>query len=174
MSQPTEPSAEAAAVTLRPMRWWDIPAVHHLEQELFQADPWSESMFWSELAGVPESRWYVVAERAGTVVAYAGLLAIREEADIQTVAVHPDEQGTGLSGRLMDALLAEAGTRGCTQVFLEVRAENVPAQRLYEKYGFDQVAVRRGYYGPDADGIVMRLNMKDQVPSSPPTPKVIR
>ena len=41
----------SAATAIRPLRWWDIPAAHALETELFPVDAWSEATFWSELAG---------------------------------------------------------------------------------------------------------------------------
>lgn len=152
---------DATDATLRPMRWWDVPAALELERTLFP-DPWSEATFWSELAGVPDTRWYVVAERAGRLVGYAGLFASRHEADVQTVAVAPDEQGRGLGGVLLRALLDEAARRGVNQVLLEVRADNEAAQRLYAAHGFARISVRRGYYQPGGvDAIVMRRREGD-------------
>ena len=48
---------------LRAMRWWDIDAVLAIELALFP-DAWSVGTFWAEFAGVPETRHYVVAQRA--------------------------------------------------------------------------------------------------------------
>jgi [ribosomal protein S18]-alanine N-acetyltransferase len=143
-------------VRIAEMRWWHVADAHRLEQQLF-ADPWSVETFWSELAGVPESRHYVVALEGERVVGYAGLFATRHEADVQTVAVAPDRQGDGLGARLLETLLDEAGRRGCGEVLLEVRADNAAALRLYAAHGFARIAVRRGYYPPDGtDAIVMR------------------
>ena len=58
---------------LRPMRWWDVADVMPLERALFPADPWTGAGFWSELAGVPGTRTYLVAEADGELVGYAGL-----------------------------------------------------------------------------------------------------
>ena len=58
------------APTLRPFRWWDIEPVRRMEQDLFPEDPWSVEMFWSELADVPHSRYYVIAEEAGEIAGY--------------------------------------------------------------------------------------------------------
>jgi ribosomal-protein-alanine N-acetyltransferase len=141
---------------LRPMRWWDVPAALAIETALFP-DPWAESTFWAELAGVPETRWYVVAERAGQLVGYAGLFATRHTADVQTLAVAASEQGQGLGSRLLRALLDEAERRDVGEVLLEVRADNEAAQRLYAAHGFDRIGVRRGYYQPDrVDALVLR------------------
>ena len=56
---------------LRPMRWWDIDAALAIEQELFP-DAWSVETFWSELARVPETRHYLVAEDDGAWSATPG------------------------------------------------------------------------------------------------------
>lgn len=141
---------------VRRMRWWDIPAVAELEHQLFALDPWSVETFWAELAGVPKNRHYLVAEAAGEIVGYAGLLAVRDEGGIQTLAVAEAQQRTGLGRTLLDALLAEADRRGCRDVFLEVRAGNERAQSLYRRAGFEQIAHRRDYYGPGHDAVVMR------------------
>jgi ribosomal-protein-alanine N-acetyltransferase len=150
-------AATVAAVVVRRMRWWDIAPVAELERELFPHDRWTVETFWSELAGVPETRYYLVAESLdGEIVGYAGLFAARDQADVQTIGVRLDHQRTGLGRRLLNSLLDEARQRGCREVFLEVRAENTAAIRLYERTGFEVAGRRRGYYGRGADAIVMR------------------
>jgi ribosomal-protein-alanine N-acetyltransferase len=149
------------------MRWWDIEPALGLERRLFPRDAWTAGMFWSELAGVPETRLYLVAEDGGRLVGYAGLAATRHEADVQTMAVDPDRQGEGLGRRLLDALLAEAERRGCAQVFLEVRADNERALELYRRADFAQVGRRRGYYQPEGvDAVLMRrrISRRSAVP----------
>jgi [ribosomal protein S18]-alanine N-acetyltransferase len=156
------------------MRWWDIAAAEELERQLFTTDPWSAAGFWSELAGVPASRYYIVADEGSDgagIVGYAGLLAVGAEADVQTVAVRGDRQGTGVGRLLVQDLLAEAGRRGCTQVLLEVRQGNAAARHLYASLGFEEVGVRRGYYGPGADALVMRLRLPS---TGTPPPKAQR
>jgi [ribosomal protein S18]-alanine N-acetyltransferase len=144
--------------TIRRMRWWDIEAVLPTEQALFPDDPWSIRTFWSELAGVPETRYYIVAEDGGDIVGYAGLATAADRGDVQTVAVRQDRQGSGLGRRLLEALLDDARQRRVREVFLEVRADNVAAQTLYERAGFTAVNRRRGYYQPSGtDAVVMRM-----------------
>jgi [ribosomal protein S18]-alanine N-acetyltransferase len=139
------------------MRWWDIPAALAIERALFP-DPWSEGTFWSELAGVPETRHYVIAESGGELVGYGGLFATRHTADVQTLAVAAHQQGGGLGALLLTALLDEAHRRGADEVLLEVRDDNAAATRLYTRFGFERIGVRRGYYQPGRiDAIVMRL-----------------
>jgi ribosomal-protein-alanine N-acetyltransferase len=148
------------SVTLRSMRWWDVEALLPLERRLFPDDPWSAELFWSELAGVPATRWYVVAEDAGEPVGYAGLRVV-DVAEVQTLGVAPHRRREGLGSLLLRALLGEAERRGAREVLLEVRADNVAAQRLYAAAGFERLAVRRGYYaGGRVDAIVLRARLR--------------
>lgn len=146
---------------LREMRWWDIDRVLELEKNLFPEDAWSRGMFWSELAharGPEATRRYVVAEDGDRIVGYAGLAASGDLADIQTIAAARDHWGTGLGGVLLTELLRAATTFECAEVMLECRVDNVRAQKLYERFGFEAIGFRRGYYQPgNVDALVMRL-----------------
>ncbi len=137
------------------MRWWDVPDVLVLERRLFP-QPWTEATFWSELARVPETRHYVITEINKVLVGYAGLLVVGRQADVQTLAVAADHQGRGLGALLLRHLLERAEARGAHEVLLEVRADNGAAQRLYQRFGFEQIARRRGYYDDGADALVLR------------------
>ena len=143
---------------LRPMTGGDLTAVARLEQALFGEEAWSVDMLAAELAAVGSGRYYLVAEEAGTVAGYAGLLAPGGgQADVLTIGVSEDRWGQGIGTALMAGLLAEARRRGCAEVYLEVRVDNRRAQRLYRQLGFAQVGLRRGYYQPSgADALVMR------------------
>ncbi|WP_437050363.1 ribosomal protein S18-alanine N-acetyltransferase [Streptomyces sp. enrichment culture] len=143
------------------MRWWDIDPVLRLERELFPEDAWSRGMFWSELAharGPGATRRYLVAERDDRIVGYAGLAASGDVGDVQTIAVARDQWGTGLGSRLLAGLLRAATAFECAEVLLECRVDNVRAQKLYERFGFEPIGLRRGYYQPgNVDALVMRL-----------------
>ncbi|MFJ1973195.1 ribosomal protein S18-alanine N-acetyltransferase [Streptomyces sp. NPDC087903] len=146
---------------LREMRWWDIDAVLVLEKDLFPEDAWSRGMFWSELAhsrGAEATRRYVVAEDGDRVVGYAGLAASGDLGDVQTIAVARDHWGTGLGGRLLAELLRAATAFECAEVMLECRIDNTRAQKLYERFGFEAIGFRRGYYQPgNIDALVMKM-----------------
>jgi ribosomal-protein-alanine N-acetyltransferase len=157
----TDPGTGAGTgtVVLRRMRWWDVEVVHPLETALFP-DPWSVETFWSELAQVPETRHYLVAEREGRLAGYAGLVVVGRQADVQTLGVATEAQGQGVGRLLLDALLAEARRRDAGEVLLEVRAGNTAAQALYAGAGFERIGVRRGYYRPGGtDALVLRLKL---------------
>jgi ribosomal-protein-alanine N-acetyltransferase len=144
-------------VAVRPMTDGDLPAVHRLERVLFPEDAWSEEMLRGELAEQPRTRHYVVAEEPdGEIVGYAGLAAAGGQADVQTIGVRADRRKSGVGAALLTALLNEAVRRNSEAVFLEVRADNDAAHRLYERFGFVRVGLRKRYYQPsDVDAIVM-------------------
>ncbi|MER6344436.1 ribosomal protein S18-alanine N-acetyltransferase [Streptomyces sp. NPDC001595] len=148
------------------MRWWDIDPVLELERELFPEDAWSRGMFWSELAharGPEATRRYLVAEcgeddTGRRIVGYAGLASAGDVGDVQTIAVAREYWGTGLGARLLTELLRAATEFECAEVMLECRVDNVRAQKLYERFGFEPIGFRRGYYQPgNVDALVMRL-----------------
>jgi ribosomal-protein-alanine N-acetyltransferase len=160
----------------------DLVDVIALEHELFPDDPWTPEMFADEVAQPPESRLYLIAEAeagdggvaasdivsgrgavAGLAMAgYAGLMFVPggTQADVLTIAVRPACWGQGIGSALLDALLSAARDRGCVEVFLEVRADNPRARGLYQRRGFAELGVRRGYYQPSGvDAIVMRKDL---------------
>ncbi|WP_407638988.1 ribosomal protein S18-alanine N-acetyltransferase [Actinacidiphila yeochonensis] len=92
------------------------------------------------------------------IVGYAGFSAVAGTGDVQTIATARDQWGTGLGSRLLTELLRAATAAECHEVLLEVRVDNPRAQRLYRRFGFEPIGVRRGYYQPgNVDALVMRL-----------------
>ncbi len=138
------------------LRWWHIEQVVAIEQDLFGAEHWTPSMFWNELAN---DHYYVAAvDDAGELIGYAGM-AINppDEAWVNNIAVRRDRQRHGVGRSLLDELLGHASRHRIPQTLLEVAADNAPAQRLYDEYGFEAIGVRRGYYqATNTDAVVMR------------------
>lgn len=147
-------AAPPAGVALRPMAAGDVDAVMALERALFPADAWSEGMLREELAETA-TRHYVVAVAGDALVGYAGLRFVPPEGDVQTMAVAESAWGTGIGGALLTELLDQAARRGVRDMFLEVRSDNPRAQKLYARFGFERIGIRRGYYN-GADALVMR------------------
>ena len=153
-------AVETSTVMLAPMRWWDVDGIMDLERDLFGDECWTIAMFWSELSEY-DTRYYLVARDGDEIVGYGGLCAYPDESFVQTLAVRRDRQGRGIGARLLAALIDEARRRDEPMVGLEVRADNEVAQRLYARFGFEQVGVRKGYYQPsDTDAILMVLDLK--------------
>jgi ribosomal-protein-alanine N-acetyltransferase len=143
-------------MTLRRMRWWDIPEVAALDRELFPYSSWSVEQFWGELAHVPDTRWYAVHDDSEGVDGYVGLNAVPPEGEVATIGVAPRSQGRGLGRALLDALVEEARRRGVAWLFLEVLDTNEPALALYGSAGFESQGRRRDYYGPGRHALVLR------------------
>jgi ribosomal-protein-alanine N-acetyltransferase len=155
---------------LRDMTAADIPAVHELERQLFPVDAWPLQMFLDELAQA-ETRRYLVAEHAGRIVGYAGLMCIEPIADVQTIAVVPEQEGRGIGSALLRELIRESRLRHAQDVLLEVRADNPRAQQLYLRFGFEQIHVRPRYYRDGVDALIMRLRLEPGSDRSPHTPQ---
>jgi N6-L-threonylcarbamoyladenine synthase len=146
----------------------DLAAIMLIEQECFINDAWSVENMSSELLATHTH--YLVAVVEGSVVGYAGssLLAGSTQADIQTIAVKPNQRGSGIGKALMVALTQEAKRNGAKEIFLEVRADNTIAQKLYMLFGFQQIGLRKHYYQPDGvDAFVMKTSLLDVVVIEP-------
>ncbi len=137
------------------LRWWDLDEVLDLEGDLFPESPWTPGQFWSELARVSESRWYVAARRGGRIVGYAGVFLVGPEADVQTIAVAVPEQGRGTGRVLLCALVEHAQANGARVLHLEVRDDRPAAMGLYQSMGFAVDGRRRDYYGRGHDALLM-------------------
>lgn len=134
------------AVSFRPMTTADLEAVLKIEYAAF-SHPWTRGVFTDALTAY---ECWVMFE--GTQQVGHGVInLILDEAHLLNITVKPQSQGRGLGLRLLEHLMARAWERGGKECFLEVRASNGPAYRLYERYGFNEIGRRRGYY-PSADG----------------------
>ena len=140
-----------SAVQIRKMVIADIPVVAELERAVYP-QPWSMRVFVDELG--LDSRTYVVAVADDAIVAYAGLLIVEDDAHITTVAVDPQARQKRIGTHLMIDLVDRALAIGAQHLTLEVRVSNSAARRLYERFGFAPVGVRKDYYR-DEDALVM-------------------
>ncbi|WP_367947835.1 ribosomal protein S18-alanine N-acetyltransferase [Rathayibacter sp. VKM Ac-2858] len=146
----------------------DLDAIMAIEESEFTSDAWSRTMMREEIRS--RHTRYLVAEDAGELVGYAGLLCPvgAHEGDVQTIAVLATARRAGLGRRLLRALVAAAAERGAREVFLEVRADNPAAQSLYRSEGFEEIGVRPAYYQPDGvDALVMRAPLPAPRQESP-------
>ena len=129
----------------------DVSAMAQLDALCFTV-PWSEDAFRQELEG-NELAFYLVAEKDGQIIGYAGLWAILDEGHITNVAVHPQHRKKGLGEMLCSLLIQLTEEAGLKRHTLEVRPSNEAALSLYEKLGFQVAGRRKGYYednGEDA------------------------
>ena len=149
--EPEERIPGRETVELQPMRRRHIRQVLRIEAQVYPR-PWSMTLFLQEIARRTD-RVYLVARIGAQVVGYGGLMTTGPEAHITTIAVDPAYHGRRIGTTIMVALMDAAIDRGGKSVSLEVRMSNHVAQRMYRRFGFQAVGIRRGYYvetGEDA------------------------
>src|SRR5919201_5833405 len=128
-----------------------LKGVMAIERQVYPR-PWSPSLFLSEMSET-QNRAYLVAKMDGDVVGYGGVICYGDEAHVTTIAVDPDYQRRKIGTRVLYELLAAAIDMDAHAVSLEVRMSNWGAQRMYGRFGFRPVGVRKNYYqetGEDA------------------------
>ncbi len=139
---------------VRPMAAEDLPLVQLIERASF-VTPWPAQAYRQELEANRLAH-YVVALIGERVVGYGGIWLMVDEAHVTTFAVHPGYRRRRIGERLLIALLDLAVARQAREATLEVRLSNLPARRLYEKYGFRPVGIRPRYYSDNQeDALIM-------------------
>jgi ribosomal-protein-alanine N-acetyltransferase len=142
------------------MRVEDLEAVHQIELAS-SSSPWPANAYRSELE-TNRLATYLVARIDDRIVAYGGMWMMVDEAHITTFAVHPAWRRQKIGERLLLAFLDLASDRHARQATLEVRLSNLPARRLYEKYGFRPVGLRPRYYSDNGeDALIMTTETLD-------------
>lgn len=149
--------------TLVTMTATHIDLLMPYEHDMFGAEAWSAGAYRDEIEDT-HNRYYVAVEGpAGELLGWAGVLVAAPSAQLLTVGVVPPARRQGIARRLLANIYAEAGDRGATELFLEVRVNNDSARSLYESEGFVEVGLRRGYYDSGrADAVVMRRELAER------------
>lgn len=150
-------TGENDPLVIRHMAAEDLGRVLRLDQMCFSI-PWTESNFRFEIESNENAIPLIAETTRGELVGEAVTWVIGPEAHIATIAVHPHYRRMGIAQLLLLASLREAQLRGARVALLEVRESNRPAQRLYEKFGFQVVGSRPRYYQDNhEDALLMDL-----------------
>jgi ribosomal-protein-alanine N-acetyltransferase len=167
---------------LRAMNEHDIPQVMDIEREAFPSS-WPQTAYKRELQNkaarylvitepiadtpsvtAPSGVWGTLRRIVGGesvaadehLLGFIGVWLMVGEAHIVTVAVRDEERRRGIGERLLIACIEMAREYDQEVITLEVRASNVAARRLYEKYGFAQAGIRKRYYSDNhEDAVIM-------------------
>jgi len=150
-------NAEPDQIAIRVMNIDDL-------DEVYEIDCLSFPTAWSKESYIRDMRnphcCYMVAVSRNSIVGYAGMWVVYEDAHITTLAVKPECRRQGIGRKLFEALMTEAAKRGAQKMSLEVRHNNNIAQRLYESYGFVPLArIKKYYLDTGDDAIVMACNL---------------
>jgi ribosomal-protein-alanine N-acetyltransferase len=136
------------SLKIESMQVEDVDEVVFIDQ-VASAARWTPQMFLSELLGaIPRC---FVAKNDGKIVGYLIFRMMVDEMHFLNVAIHPDFQRHGLGQALVYFAMQTGKMCGMKAATLEVRPSNLPAQRLYRKFGFQKVGVRKNYYRNPAE-----------------------
>ena len=151
---------DSMAIHIRDAANRDLARIVEIEQLAFPT-PWSLSAFRRELT-LPFSRLTVAIVGDDHATAPAGFLCrwlVADECHVLNIAVHPEHRRFGLGAELLGSTILEAREKSADLVTLEVRRSNLAARCLYRKFDFEERRLRRHYYGPGEDAIVMELRL---------------
>jgi ribosomal-protein-alanine N-acetyltransferase len=143
----------------RPMTEADVDAVLAIEQAAF-SHPWTRGLYVDAVKSY--DCW--VMFQGEQQVGHGVIDLILDEAHLLNITIDPAYQGRGLGLALLEHLMSRAQQRGGQECFLEVRASNQSAYRLYERFGFNEIGRRRNYSPPPGggeDALVMACTLLD-------------
>jgi ribosomal-protein-alanine N-acetyltransferase len=144
------------AIELRSLNITDLDEVLEIEPVAFGSHHWSHQSFVNELSNSMGNYFAAIDNTDNRLLGYSGFWLIGEEAHITTLAVHPDFRRKYVGERLLVNDIVHAKIVGAHWITLEVRMSNESAQKLYFKYGFKSLGVRRHYYQDnDEDALVL-------------------
>ncbi|MBQ9714361.1 MAG: ribosomal protein S18-alanine N-acetyltransferase [Clostridia bacterium] len=140
-------------ITIRDSTEKDLSKLMLLERECFD-DPWTIEMMKGEFSRVGFCG--VLAELDGEVVGYACGFSLFEDSELLKIAVRDEVRGRGIGGLILDGLTERAMALGAQRMFLEVRASNGSAIRLYASRNFAKTRIRKRYYADGEDALEMK------------------
>ena len=118
-------------------------------------DFWNSSILKQELEN-PNSHYFVAIQN-DSIVGFAGVWKAVDEYHITDIVVRKDLRCKGIGSHLLEKLIETAKLEKVVSVTLEVNINNVPAKKLYEKYGFQPLGIRKKYYNQTDDAVIMTL-----------------
>jgi len=138
---------------IRPAGERDLAPLIALENRVFSADRLSARQWRQHLGS--DSAGVLVADRDGAVIGAAVVFfhAAHRIARLYSISVAPEARGEGVGDALLVAAERLARRRHATAMRLEVRTDNAPAQRLYERHGYACFGVRSRYYEDGCDAV---------------------
>lgn len=124
---------------------------------------WSENDFSDYLLKPHANPVYVACDAKQRLAGFMVFGLAREEAELLSINVAPKWRNNGIARAILQAGLEDLATIGIATIFLEVDEANASAIALYQRFGFNEVGRRKGYYplkdGTRATALVMRANL---------------
>ena len=149
---------ESDQVLYRPLDAAHVDDVAKLEARVMEGVPWTEKTISDELSAAGYLWWAAFSrdeEGSAKLVAYVGGLVAGDVLEVLRVGTDPEWRRRGIARELIAHLASDARDLGAMSCMLEVRADNKPAQALYESIGLERVGVRAKYYDNAVDAAIM-------------------
>ena len=149
---------ESDQVLYRPLDAAHVDDVAKLEARVMEGVPWTEKTISDELSAAGYLWWAAFSrdeEGSAKLVAYVGGLVAGDVLEVLRVGTDPEWRRRGIARELIAHLASDARDLGAKSCMLEVRADNKPAQALYESIGLERVGVRAKYYDNAVDAAIM-------------------
>ena len=149
---------ESDQVLYRPLDAAHAADVAMLEARVMEGAPWTEKTISDELSAAGYLWWAAFSrdeEGSAKLVAYVGGLVAGDVLEVLRVGTDPEWRRRGIARELIAHLASDARDLGAQSCMLEVRADNKPAQALYESIGLERVGVRAKYYDNAVDAVIM-------------------
>lgn len=118
-------------------------------------DFWSYSILKKEFLN--ENTTYIIAKQDENILGFAGILTIIDEANIMNIVIKKDKRNLKIGSLLLEHLIKISKQKNLKSITLEVNEHNVPAIKLYEKFNFKKIAIRKKYYHNTDSAIIMTL-----------------
>jgi len=134
---------------INPANASDIPALCELldilfsQEADFEPDHEAQSRGLARIISNPEIGLIIIARQDSQVVGMVNLLytvstALGDRvALLEDMVVAPNARGSGVGSRLLEQAIEFARLDGCKRITLLTDRTNEPAQRFYQKHGFD-------------------------------------
>ena len=143
-------------IEIRIMNISDLDSISNILLTDFD-DFWTYSVFKEELKN-PNSK-YILALEKDNIVGFGGIWKAVDDIHITNIVVKKSLRKNGIGSMLLNKLIELSKKENINSITLEVNTKNIPAIKLYEKYGFKNVGIRKKYYNGTDDAVIMTMEV---------------
>ena len=139
-------------ITISDMLISDLLEIKDVSNSDFD-DFWTYSIFKDELNN-PHSK-YFIARINNEIVGFCGVWNSGYDIHITNIVTKLSKRHMGIASKMLEKLIEFSKNQHTSSLTLEVNEDNINAIKLYEKYNFKKVGLRKNYYGQNKNAIIM-------------------
>lgn len=144
-------------MNIRDMSLNDLENIKNILESDFD-EFWNYNILKEELES--NNSHFIVATEADEIIGFAGIKIILDEADIMNIVTKKSFRHQGIGSSLLDWIINYSKESNLNKISLEVNEHNLSAIRLYNKFEFDHIGIRKKYYNGTSDAIIMSKNLR--------------